>query len=186
MAALFRESKLLRADAEGRIFGFRMRKGPLKSGQNDTGAGLYEAAGKSYGPRHGPFQHPDELAMVANIPPSVVDRIMPYVTVYSGRPEVNVIVAAPQVLAALPGMTSERLQLLLRLREAGPQAFTTTQLGGLIDITTDPSRANRVSIDVRFRSGRPMHIEAVILLMDEDAEPYRIVSWSTDRRSQAE
>jgi general secretion pathway protein K len=91
-----------------------------------------------------------------------------------------VLVADPQVLAALPGMTPERLQRLLRLRAAGPQALTTAQLGGLSDITMDASRTNRVSIRIRFRSGRPMYTEAVILLTD-DAEPYRIVSWSIDQ-----
>jgi general secretion pathway protein K len=153
---------------------------PLKSGQSDPEAGLYQAAGKDYGPRHGPFQHPDELALVADLPPTLVDRILPYVTVYSGRPQINVLVAEPQVLAALPGMTPERLQGLLRLRGAGPQALTTSQLGGLSDITMDASRTNRVSIRIRFRSVRPMYTEAVILLTD-DAEPYRIVSWSIDQ-----
>jgi general secretion pathway protein K len=150
---------------------------PLKSGQSDPEAELYQAAGKNYGPRHGPFQHPNELALVADLPPTLIDRILPYVTVYSGRPQVNVLVAAPQVLAALPGMSPERLQLLLRLREAGPQTLTSAQMGGLSDITMDASRANRVSINIRFRSGRLMYTQVVILLTD-DTEPYRIVSWS--------
>jgi general secretion pathway protein K len=55
---------------------------PLKSGQDDPEEGLYQGAGKTYGPRHGPFQHPDELAMLADIPASLIDRILPYVTVY--------------------------------------------------------------------------------------------------------
>jgi hypothetical protein len=38
------------------------------------------------------------------------------------------------------------------------------------------SRTNRVSI--RFRSGRSMHAEAVILFIDRDSEPYRIVYWA--------
>jgi general secretion pathway protein K len=152
---------------------------PLKSGQDDPEEGLYQGAGKTYGPRHGPFQHPDELAMLADIPASLIDRILPYVTVYSGRPEVNVLVAAPQVLSALPEMTPERLRLLLALRQAGPQALAGAQLGGATSrLTMDASRTNRVSIDIRFLSGRRMHPEAVIMLMERDSEPYRIVSWS--------
>jgi general secretion pathway protein K len=158
---------------------------PLKSGQSDPEEGPYQGARKTYAPRHGPFQHPDELALLADIPASLIDRIMPYVTVYSGRPEVNVLVATPQVLAALPEMTPERLQLLLTLRLAGPQALASTQLGGATSsITLDASRTNRVSIDIRFRSGRSMYKEAVVLLMERDSEPYRIISW-TDRRPSA-
>jgi general secretion pathway protein K len=153
-------------------------RSPLKPGQNDPEAALYQAAGKTYGPRYGPFQHPNELTLLADIPNSVIDQVLPYVTVYSGRPEVNVLVAAPPVLAALPGMTPERLQLLLTLRQAGPQALATAQLGGAISgQTSDASRANRVSIDIRFRSGRRVHAEAVVLLTNEHTEPYRIVSW---------
>jgi general secretion pathway protein K len=150
---------------------------PLKSGQSDTEEDRYQGAGKTYGPRHGPFQHPEELALLADIPGSLINRIMPYVTVYSGRPEVNVLVAAPQVLAALPAMTPERLQLLLTLRQAGPQALASA-LGGITSgITLDASRTNRVSIDIQFRSGRSMHKEAVFMLMERDSEPYRIVWW---------
>lgn len=150
---------------------------PLQSGQSDPEAGLYQAAGKSYGPRHAPFQHPDELALVADIPPSVVDRILPYVTVYTGRPEVNVLAAPPQVLAALPGMTPERLQLLLTLRQGSPQDLA-AQLGALPpDMTLEGSKANRVSIGIRFGSGRRMLAEAVILLSGLDTEPYRVLSW---------
>jgi general secretion pathway protein K len=152
---------------------------PLKTGQSDAEEQRYQEAGKTYGPRHGPFQHPEELALVADMPGSLFNRIMPYVTVYSGRPEVNVLAASPQVLAALPEMTPDRLQLLLALRQAGPQAVARAQLGAAASsITLDDSRTNRVAIDIQFDSGRRMHKEAVVMLMDRDSEPYRIVWWS--------
>lgn len=159
-----------------RIIGWRT---PLKSGGTDTEAEFYQAAGKSYGPRHGPFQHADELALVAEIPAALVDRILPYVTVYSGRPQVNVLVAPAQVLAALPGMAPERLQFLLTLRQGSPQDVVSAQLGAAASYATlEASRANRVSINIRFRSGRRMQAQAVIFLSDADTEPYRILSWS--------
>lgn len=158
-----------------RVIGWRT---PLKSGQDDPEAGLYQAAGKSYGPRHGPFQHIDELALVADIPASLVDRILPFVTVYSGRPEVNVLAAPAQVLAALPGMTPERLQVLLSLQQSNPQDMATAQIADPNSgMTVEGSRANRVLVDIRFRSGRRMQVEAVILLLDTDTEPYRVLSW---------
>lgn len=159
-----------------RIIGWRT---PLKSGATDTEAAYYQAADKRYGPRHGRFQHSDELALVADLPASLVDRILPYVTVYSGRPEVNVLVAPAQVLAALPGMTPERLQFVLSLQQGSPQDVVGAQLGvATAYATQDASRADRVSTDIRFRSGRRMQAEAVIFLLDRDTEPYRVVSWS--------
>ena len=44
---------------------------PLASGANDTEGALYR--GKSYGPRHGPFEHVNELALLAGFPPALVD-----------------------------------------------------------------------------------------------------------------
>jgi general secretion pathway protein K len=159
-----------------RIIGWRS---PLRSGGADTEAEFYQAAGKSYGPRHGPLQHADELALVAGLPAPLVDRILPYVTVYSGRPQVNLLVAPAQVLAALPGMTPEQLQYLLTLLQGGPRDVLSAQLGAAVPyVTLEASRANRVSIDMQFRTGRRMQAETVIFLMDTDTEPYRTLSWS--------
>jgi general secretion pathway protein K len=157
---------------------------PLLPGAVDAEADLYRAAGKNYGPRHGPFQHPDELTLVADLPPPLVERILPYVTVYSGHPEVNVLIAPPQVLAALPGMTPERLQFLLALRQSSPRDVVRAQFGASSSyVTVDGSRADRVAVDVQFRSGRREHTEAVIMLSEADTAPYRVLSWRDDEPS---
>ena len=41
------------------------------------------------------------LGLVLGIPELMVERALPYLTVYSGQPQVNIFTAAPQVLAAL-------------------------------------------------------------------------------------
>lgn len=154
---------------------------PLQAGASDPEAGLYEAAGKEYGPRHAPFQNRNELGLLAGLPPALVDRVLPYFTVYSGEPQVNVLAAPPQVLAALPGLTPERLQVLLTMRGSAPQDVTTAQLGTTQSyLTFDPSRANRVTVDVGFPSGRRIRTMAVILILPRDSEPYRVLSWRDD------
>jgi len=159
----------------------------LKPGASDSEADLYQAAGKSYGPRHGPFQDVDELGMVVGLPPLLVDRVLPYLTVYSGRPEVNVLSAAPQVLAAVPGLTPERLQLLLAMRADSPQDVVNAQLGVAQSyVTLEPSATDRVTIDVQFPSGRRDRSQAVILILDRDTEPYRVLAWRDDQRSVGE
>ena len=153
-------------------------RNPLKPNEADTEAELYRAAGKTYGPRHGPFQNASELGLVVGVPPDLVGRVLPYFTVYSGQPEVNILAATPPVLAALPGINPERLQLLLTTRDNIPQDVLKAQLGFTASyITVAASRADRVSVDVRFPSGRHIRSDIVILILDRDTVPYHILSW---------
>lgn len=166
------------ANFADRIIGWRT---PVAAGARDDEAPLYEAAGKSYGPRHGPFQEPSELGLVVGIPPSLVDRVLPYLTVYSGQPEINVLGAAPQVLAALPGLTPDLLGVLLTMRANTSQDVLRARLGSATSfITLQPSMADAVQVDVDFASGRRSRSEAVILVADKDTEPYRVLSWHDD------
>jgi general secretion pathway protein K len=144
----------------------------------DSEAFLYRTAGKSYGPRHGPFQHVNELGLVLSLTPDVVDRALPYLTVYSGQPEVNVLNATPEVLAALPGVASGRIELLLAQREGAPRDILNAQLGAAAQyVTVQSSKANRVTVDVRFDTKRRMRSEAVVLLLEDDVAPFRLLSW---------
>jgi general secretion pathway protein K len=154
---------------------------PLRAGTSDSETALYEAVGKDYGPRHGPFQSKNELGSVASVPPALVDSVLPYVTVYSGGAQVNVFAAPSRVLAALPGLTAEGLAVLLTMRGNGPQDVIRAQLGtALAYVTLNPSRANRVTVDVRQPSGRRTRAEAVIFPLPQDSEPYRVLSWRDD------
>lgn len=150
---------------------------PLSPGTTDTEASLYRMAGKAYGPRLGPFQHINELALVLDLPPALVDRALPYVTVYSGQAEINLLAATPEVLAALPGVTPERLQVLLRQREVAPQDVARSLGPAARYATVQPSKANRVTVEVRFDANRRLLSEIVVLLLDGDSEPFRVLSW---------
>ncbi len=165
-----------------RIIGWRT---PLRAGNTDSEAPLYAAAGKTYGPRHGPFEDPNELGLVAGIPESVVGHVLPFFTVYSGKAAINVLAAPPAVLAALPGLTPDRLQALLDARaNASPDSLKAqfgAQLGGTQQyITLDPSKANRITVEVKFQTGQRMNTQAVIFLTPGNADPYRVLSWHSD------
>jgi general secretion pathway protein K len=151
------------------------------SGAADSEAFLYRSAGKSYGPRRGPFQHVNELGLVLGMTPDLVERALPYLTVYSGQAEVNVFNAAPEVLAALPGLTPARIQLLLAQREGASRDIINAQLGVAAQyVTVQSSKANRIAVDVRFDTKRRVRSEAVVLLADDDVEPFRVLSWRDD------
>jgi general secretion pathway protein K len=144
----------------------------------DAEDSLYRAAGRSYAPRRAPFAHVDELSLVLDVPPDLIERAKPYLTVYSGKPQVNVLDAAPEVLAAIPGMTPNLLNALTGARTAtrDPEAIA-RMLGTLQEAATvEGSEAFRVQVRIRFDNGRTESSEVVILAGLTD-KPYRVLSW---------
>lgn len=159
-----------------RIIGWRTEP---KGGAQDKEASLYLAAGLSYVPRGAPFAHASELWLVQGLPPALVERALPFVTVYGGQPAVNVLDAAPEVLAALPDMTEDRLDNILNRRESATIApKSAADILGTDDpaATTKGSNAFRVDVHIRFDDGRSAASEAVILL-GSDKVPYQVLSW---------
>jgi general secretion pathway protein K len=168
------------------------------NGANDEGA-LYLAAGLNYSPRQASFAHVNELSLVLGVSPALVERALPYLTVFSKSADVDVLLAAPEVIAALPGMTPEALADFLKQRPSLPrdEKAVAAALGPAKDAAKlpDPS-AYRVVTTMRFDNGRRAASEAVILLgktKDKDAnggnsgnggkedkqdkEPYSVLSW---------
>jgi general secretion pathway protein K len=154
-----------------------------RTAQPDGGgeeAALYRAAGRPYAPRQAPFPHVGEIWLVLGLPEALVTRALPFVTVYSGKPAVNIVAAAPEVVAGLPGMTAERLHAVLAQRQA---VAADAALPGLLGpaagfATTDAGNTFRVDVDVALDTGRLMQSEIVIFVDEQDAEPYRVLSWS--------
>ena len=134
----------------------------------------------AYGLRGAKFPQVDELAAVRNLPSALVERTLPFVTVYSGRPQINVSDAAPEVIAALPGMTADRVKAVLEQRRTRPDnKQAQIQLLGTAQqyATTEASRAIRVNIQIALKNTRQRHFEVVILLFDEGTEPFSVLSW---------
>lgn len=155
-------------------------RSPPKATGTDEEAALYRTVGKLYGPRRAPFQHVNEVSLVLGAPPAIIDRALPYLTVYSGQPEINLLGAAPEVLAALPGLTPDRLQQLLTLRQHAPQDVLKERLGLLARYATlQSSKAFHMTVEVALGERRTRS-EVVIVLLTGDSEPYRIVSWRED------
>jgi general secretion pathway protein K len=149
---------------------------------------LYSAQHMPYLPRHAPFDNALELSLLPGVSLAVVERVLPFVTVFSGRPEVDVSSADPTVLSALPGMTPQILGAVLnaRVNDPGDGRALLALLGpAKPHATADRSKAFRSSIVVEFDNGRRVHAEVVFRLKDQgakdqDAEPYELLYWRDD------
>jgi general secretion pathway protein K len=158
---------------------------PPQAGQTEPS---FQRSGSA--PRQANFPHAGELLLVPGLPPSLAERALAFVTVYSGRPQVNVLDAPPEVIAALPGMTPDRVNALLAYRQATPDNMQALQplLGATQQFATaEGSRAVRVNVRIAFDNGHRSEAEAVILLFEEGNEPFSILSWNdTATRSPVE
>ena len=133
-----------------------------------------------YRPREAKFPHPNELSLVQGLPLTLVQRALRFVTVYSGRPQVNVLDAAPEVLAALPGMSEKLVNAVLVQRRTAPengQALLELLGAAKQYATLEGSNALRVTTHVTFDNGRRTNSEVVILLFEQGDEPFSIFSW---------
>jgi len=153
-------------------------RAPTELGDEDPENSFYRTSGVAYLPRHAPFPAAEELWLVQGIPPVFIERMLPFVTVFSNLAAVNVFDAAPQVLAALPGMTPENLQAVLAQR-ADPALDPRSLLGltGGEGATLAGSKAYRMTVGVESGNGRRSAAEVVILLLESGEEPYRVLSW---------
>ena len=147
---------------------------------DDSDAAAYRTAGLQYVPRGAPFPHIDELSLVLGLPTPLMERALPFVTVYSGRAQINILDAAPEVVAALPGLPAERLNAVLTARRAAPgdgQGLMALLGPAQAHATTQAGQASRVAIRIVFDNGHRLSYEVVILVFDEGSQPYSVLSW---------
>ena len=162
-----------------RIVGWRTR--PIANAANDEEA-LYAAAGLGYSPRQSLFTHVNELSLVLGLPPALVDRALPLVTIFNGSSNVDVLIAPPEIIAALPGMTPSALKDFIGQRPAlsrDPPAIATALGSAQASATIPKSTSFRILTTVRFDNGRRTASEVVIAL-GESKDPSRILSWQDD------
>jgi general secretion pathway protein K len=152
------------AEIADRIVGWRTP--PKENAANEEEA-LYFAAGLTYSPRQGPFAHVNELSLVLGVPPVMVERALPYVTVFNRSKDIDVLIAPPEVIAALPGMTPAALNDFLKQRSSLPRDkdAVAAALGPAKAAATLPqAKSFRVLTTLRFTNGRHASSEAVIAL----------------------
>jgi general secretion pathway protein K len=163
-----------------RVIGWRKKAAP---NVEDVEAAAYKTAGIAYAPRQAAFNNVLELALVMGLPAPVVERVLPEVTVFSGKPLVDVVNADAAVLDALPGMTRDILHEVLAARAQNPsdgKALMALMGPARGHATIEGGKALRVTVQVDLERGRRVEGEVVFVLADSGEDPFDIVYWRDD------
>ncbi len=126
----------------------------------------YAAAGLDWGSKDAPFESVEELQQVLGVSRPLYDRLAPYLTVYSGRAQINPVVAPRQVLMAMPGLNEEQVDALMARRE-GDESTRIRSVGTAFTIRAEALTAG---------GGRFIR-EAVVQRTADRRNPYLFREW---------
>jgi type II secretory pathway component PulK len=124
----------------------------------------------------------DSHRMIDAVAAPAAEQAMPFLTVYSGKSEVDVLAAAPEVVAAIPGMTPDLLKSLAEARRTGADQQSVTRLLGALPtqmqnvVSIDGGDTYRVQVRIRYDNGRQSAAEVVIRTGAGD-RAYGVLSW---------
>jgi len=186
LAGLIRESGVDAGAADGlaeRILDWRAGPGAQQASDRTVSPHLgaadnptaWTAAGQAIPVRV--FVHPLQLASINGFSNALVARMVPFLTVANTAGKIDPDLASDQVLAAL-GASPERIDAFREARRRGATSReTAVELLGVPKslVTTDAAQGWRIEITSTPRSGRVRHSEAVVVLLDNDTQPYRLL-----------
>jgi general secretion pathway protein K len=112
--------------------------------------------------------------------PEWVAAMTPLTTVY-GAKTVNPLTAPANVIASLPGVDRDRLAAFLAARRSTPN--DAVRLGEILGqaqrfVEAKPQRVVSVQIAAKLADGYAAAASAVIVLLPDDNEPYRVLVWT--------
>lgn len=150
-------------------------------GSRNSEADTYKDEGLNYQPRQAAFQSTAELRLVRDLPPDVVTAVLPFVTVFNGRAEIDINEAAPEVIAALPHINSAMIYDILKQRDPqNPQAVLALLGEARASVAVGGRKATRATIQITLGTGRKVNADIILLITENGKEPYRILAWRDD------
>lgn len=138
--------------------------------------------GENAPPKRRGLQSVEDLRDIEGVRRSDMALLRQRFTVYNPDSRVDLLTAAPDLLASLPGMTKLKLTQLLAARDSGSaDALRDAQsaLGGDMASFTKvlPGPAYTVRVDAVEKNGRKKSVEAVIAASKSPNQPYYILDW---------
>jgi general secretion pathway protein K len=127
-----------------------------------------------------PFTDLAQLHSIPEIKPEWIAAIAPLTTAF-GDETVNPLTAPPSVIAALPGVDAQRLGEFLRARRSSPT--DADRLGRVLGpaqqyVAVKPQRVASVDLTAELASGYAGTAHAVIVVLPQDSQPYRVLVWT--------
>ena len=156
--------------------------GPAPGETGTTGSGAAPPPGGNAPPKRRGLQSVEDLRDIEGVRRSDMVLLRQRFTVYNPDGRVDLLTAAPDLLASIPGMTKLKLTQLLAARDSGSaDALRDAQsaLGGDMASFTKvlPGPAYTVRVDAVEKSGRKKSVEAVIAASKSPNQPYYILDW---------
>jgi len=126
------------------------------------------------------FTDVGQIARVPGMRPEWVSAIRPLTTVF-GAETVNALTAPAGVIAALPGVDKARVQAFLAARRSTPN--DAERLGPLLGagqryLAAQPQQVASVRLAAMLADGYATAARAVIVLLPQDQQPYRVLVWT--------
>jgi len=134
----------------------------------------YQAAGRDYGPRNGPFATVEELQMVLGMTPDLYTQIAPAITIWSGRSSPDPATAPLlALLATTPGIDPQQASQLI----ANRYASSTTGIAGLVG---GPSVTDSIRSEAVLADGTRAVMHATVRLQGirpGSQQPFAVLRW---------
>ena len=124
-----------------------------------------------------------QLGQVPGMRSEWLAAIVPLTTVY-GNETVNPLTALPGVIAALPGVDAAMLETFLATRRSFPSdADRLARMLGPAQqyLAAKPQRVAAVELMARLEDGHVAAARAVIVVLAQDSEPYRVLVFTPVR-----
>ena len=129
-----------------------------------------------------PFADIAQLASIPGMSPDWIAALAPLATVFGGE-TVNPLTAPPGVIAALPGLDANRIDAFLKARRGGTNADALVQMIAPAQryLSVRPWRVASIDLNARLASGYASAARAVIVVLPQDSQPYRVLVWTIVR-----
>jgi general secretion pathway protein K len=157
----------------------KWRQEHLSTGPQD-GRNLVPAPGRLPGAA---FEAVEQLRVVPGVTRALYDLLFPFITVYSGLPDVDPLTASEPVLRSLPGVNAQDIPAFIAQRQqaiTNPDALPS--LSGAGFLAHRPVQAATITTEGRTAGGAVFVREAVLVITREPATPYHIVAWRQAQR----
>jgi general secretion pathway protein K len=127
-----------------------------------------------------PFTDIGQLISIPGMKPEWIAAIAPLTTVF-GYQTVNPLTAPPSVVAALPGVDAQRVAEFVKARRSSPK--DTDRLVRILGpaqqyVAIKPQHVASVDLRAELASGYATAAHAVIVVLPQDSQPYRVLVWT--------